>query len=480
MPLRRRIGLLTALAVGITVLAASVITYAVVRAELRNQVDQALTTQADLARRAAKQGPVFPGGASPIASTPAVPLPPPSFGSPTAIQILGPDANVVRLPSSQVNVPVTAADRAVQTGSPAFFSQRDANGTSLRVYTFSPRSGIAIQLARSLNGVDRVLQRLRLVLGAALLLSVIAGGLLGRLFANRALRPVAELTDAVEHVELTDDLTRRIPVEERGERDEVGRLAGRFNSMLGRLQTSRTELDASVDAQRRLVTDASHELRTPVTSVRTNAEVLREQPDLPVAQRNEILEDVVAQADELGLLIADLIELARDGEPPTTAEREDVRVDELLADAIARAHRLTPAATFTLDAEPVVVEGHRERLSRAVNNLLDNAVKHGPPEGPVDLRVTADGVLTVRDHGPGIPAAEREHTFDRFWRGADARARPGSGLGLAIVHQVAESHGGSVVVEDAPSGGALFRMTLPVAQCHARVSARARAAAARG
>ena len=463
MPLRRRIGLLTALAVGITVLGASVVTYLVVRAELRDQVDTALTAQADLARRAAERGPGLPRAPVPGGAVTPVPLPPPSFGAPTAIQILGPAGNVVRLPTSQVRVPVTAADRAVQAGAAAFFSVRDAGGTSLRVYTFSPRTGVAVQLARSLDVVDRVLRRLRLVLGAALLLAVLAGGLLGRLFANRALRPVAELTDAVEHVELTGDLTPRISVDERGQRDEVGRLAGRFNAMLGRLQTSRAELDASVDAQRRLVTDASHELRTPVTSVRTNAEVLRERPDLPVAQRNEILDDVVAQADELGLLVADLIELARDGEPPTAAEREDVRLDELVAEAVTRARRLAPAAAFTLDAVPVVVEGHRERLSRAVNNLLDNAVKHGPAAGPVDARVLADGAVTVRDHGPGIPAAEREHAFDRFWRGSDARARPGSGLGLAIVRQVAESHGGTVVVEDAPGGGALFRLTLPLA-----------------
>ena len=189
-----------------------------------------------------------------------------------------------------------------------------------------------------------MLERLRLVLAAALLLAVAAGGLLGRLFANRALRPVADLTDAVEHVELTGDLSPRIAVDERGERDEVGRLAGRFNAMLGRLQTSRAELDASVDAQRRLVADASHELRTPVTSMRTNAEVLRAQPDLPAAQRGEILDDVVAQADELGLLVADLIELARDGEPPNAAEREDVRLDELVAEAVARA-RLPRAGT---------------------------------------------------------------------------------------------------------------------------------------
>jgi two-component system sensor histidine kinase MprB len=300
------------------------------------------------------------------------------------------------------------------------------------------------------------------VLAAALLLAVVAGGLLGRLFANRALRPVADLTDAVEHVELTGDLSPRIDVDDRGERDEVGRLAARFNAMLGRLQTSRAELDASVESQRRLVADASHELRTPVTSMRTNAEVLRAQPDLPVEQRGEILDDVVAQADELAALVADLIALARDGEPPNAAEREDVRFDELVAEAVTRARRHAPATPIELDARPVVVEAHRERLGRAVNNLLDNAAKHSPGAGTIEVRVTPDGVLTVRDHGHGIPPEDRAHVFDRFWRGPDARARPGSGLGLAIVRQVAESHGGSVTVEDAPGGGALFRFSLPV------------------
>ncbi len=459
MPLRRRIGLLTALAVGITVLLAGVITYAVVRSELRGQVDRALTAQADLARDVARTPPSFPAG---LATPTRVPAAPPSFGNPTAIQVIRSDGSVLRLPTSQVRVPVTAADRAVAAGASAYFSERTAGGTELRVYTFSPRPGVAVQLARSLNGTNNVLKRLRLVLATALLLAVAGGGLLGRLFANRALRPVADLTEAVEHVELTGDLSPRIAVDERGERDEVGRLAARFNAMLSRLQTSRAELDASVDSQRRLVADASHELRTPVTSMRTNAEVLRAQPDLPVEQRGEILDDVVAQADELGALVADLIALARDGEPPNADEREDVRLDELVAEAVTRARRHAPGTEIALEAEPVVIEGHRERLGRAVNNLLDNAVKHGPDHGAIEVRVTGDGAVTVRDHGPGIPAAERDHVFDRFWRGADARARPGSGLGLAIVRQVAESHGGSVAVEAAPGGGALFRLSFPV------------------
>ena len=178
MPLRRRIGLLTALAVGITVLAASVVTYVVVRAELRDQVDSALRAQADLARRAAKQARAVPAPPPSADEATRVPLPPPSFGAPTAIQILGTNGGVIRLPTSQVKVPVTAGDRAVRTaGAPAFFSEREVDGTSLRVYTFSPRAGVAVQLARSLDGVQSVLERLRIVLGIALLLSVVAGGL---------------------------------------------------------------------------------------------------------------------------------------------------------------------------------------------------------------------------------------------------------------------------------------------------------------
>ncbi len=413
MPLRRRIGLLTALAVGITVLVAGVITYAVVRAELRDQVDEALTAQADRARDVASRPPIFGTPPGTAAGGPAVPLPPPSFGAPTAIQIIRANGAVAQLPTSQVEVSVNAHDRSVAAGSPAFFSERTAGDTHLRVFTFSPQTGVAVQLARSVNGVDDVLERLRFVLAAALLLAVAAGGLLGRLFANRALRPIADLTDTVEHVELTGDLSPRIDVDEHGRRDEVGRLAGRFNAMLGRLQTSRAELDASVDAQRRLVADASHELRTPVTSMRTNAEVLRAQPDLPADQRAEILDDVVAQADELGLLVADLIALARDGEPPNAAEREDVRLDELVSEAVTRARLHAPATRIDLETEPVVVEAHRERLGRAVNNLLDNAVKHGPDAGPVEVRVTADG--------------DRHRARPRAWhsrRRAGARLRP--------------------------------------------------------
>jgi two-component system sensor histidine kinase MprB len=233
--LRGRIGLLTALAVGVTVLAAALITYALVGAELRGQVDDALTAQADLARAAARANPGVANEALPV-DPQQLPLPPPSFGAPTAIQIIRRGGEVVRLPTAQVELPVTARDRAVADGRADFFSEREADGTRLRVYTFSPLPGVVVQLARSLDGVDDALARMRLVLGGALLLAVIAGGLLGRLFAERALRPVADLTDAVEHVELTGDLSPGITAGAGDRRDEVGRLAARFDAMLTRLR----------------------------------------------------------------------------------------------------------------------------------------------------------------------------------------------------------------------------------------------------
>jgi two-component system sensor histidine kinase MprB len=452
-PLRRRIGLLTALAVGITVAVASVITFATVRSELRGQVDGALTRQANVVREVG----TFLAPGTPLPG--AVPLPPASVGAPSAVQVIGPDGSVRRLSRSNVAIPVLARDRRVaRSGRGAYFSESRVGAAHLRVYTFPVGGGAALQIARTLNGVDDLLSRLRLVLGLLLLFGVVIGGLLGRLLASRAIQPIADLTDTVEHVQLTGDLSRRVPEPPSG--DEVGRLARRFNAMLGRLQASHDELDASVDAQRRLVADVSHELRTPITSLRTNAEVLHQRPDIAPAERDAVLDDVISQADELGLLVADLIELARDGEPASFDDREEVRLDLLVQESVERIRRYVPHTRFTTTLEPCVIEGTPERLARAVNNLLDNAAKHGPAQGPVEVRVTSDGEVVVRDHGPGVPPDEAPLVFDRFWRSQSARGRPGSGLGLAIVRQVAEAHGGSVAVEDAPGGGALFRLSL--------------------
>jgi two-component system sensor histidine kinase MprB len=294
-----------------------------------------------------------------------------------------------------------------------------------------------------------VLRRLRWILVLVCLGGVALAVALGRLVSRNVVAPIAHVSEAARHIAETEDLGRRLEVETQ---DEVGELATHFNAML-------ETLERSIASQRQLVADASHELRTPITSLRTNIEVLADAEALPPDERARLLADVEEQITELGMLVADLIELARGDEP--NREPEDVRLDDLVDEAVRRARRHAPGVEFTTHFAPAVVDGTRERLARAVNNLLDNAARHSPPAGPVDVSVGPFGVR-VRDHGTGIDPDDLPHLFDRFYRGASARGRPGSGLGLAIVRQVAEQHGGTVRAANAPGGGAEFLLELPV------------------
>jgi len=310
-------------------------------------------------------------------------------------------------------------------------------------------------LGRSLGEVDRTLSRLRLILALIALAGVGLAVVLGRIVARAAVAPVQRLTEAAEHVAATRDLGRRIRTA--GD-DELSRLARSFNAMLDSLERSTRALEASTAAQRQLVADASHELRTPVTTLRTNLEVLRSR-ELPAGERERLLDEIEGQIDELTVLMTDLIDLARGDE--RQADTEDVRLDTLVAEAVDRAGRHAPGVTFRTDLEPTVVTAVPDRLDRAVSNLLDNAVKWSPDGGPVEVDVS-EGEVRVRDHGSGIASADLPHVFDRFYRGRDARGRPGSGLGLAIVRQVAEAHGGSVAAEAAADGGTRMRLKLQV------------------
>jgi two-component system sensor histidine kinase MprB len=309
----------------------------------------------------------------------------------------------------------------------------------------------AVQLGRSLENVDAVLGRLRIVLALLVVTGTAFAAGMARLFSRPVMRPISELTRAAEHIEATGDLGRRIGT--RGT-DEVGRMAQRFDAMLDRVQASQA-------AQRRLVADASHELRTPVTSLRTNMEVLLAGAELEEGERRALLRDMVGQSEELSGLVGDLIELARgDAADPVV---EDVALHGVVAEAMERARRHAPDVRFRSDLEPCVIQGVPDRLGRAVNNLLDNAAQHSTPGGVVEVALR-DGVLEVRDHGPGVADDELPLLFERFFRGAHARERQGSGLGLAIVRQVAEAHGGTVNAANAPGGGLAVRLALPAAQ----------------
>ena len=458
MPLRRRLVLLAAGTVGVTVVLASVACYFAMRAELRDQVDSELSRQADRAafRERDRFGPPAGdhfGGPPPPQHRPGEREGP--------LQLIGPDGDA-RGPDAGT-IPVTEEDvrLARAGGGEAAFTDREVEGEHVRVLTVSLGRG-AVQVARSLEGVDSTLARLRLVLLVLCLAGTAFALAVSRLFAQRVVAPVTQLTETAEHITATDDLGRRLEVDgNASQEDEVARMATRFNAMLDRLQASRTALAESVAAQRQLVADASHELRTPVTSLRTNVEVLLDPASaarLADDERRRLLDDVREQSEELTLLIGDVIELARGDQP--LAARDDVRLDEVVGEAIGRAQRNAPSVRFSGSLAPVVVRGDAERLGRAVGNLLDNAAKHSPDGTVVEVAVEADGCVTVRDHGPGVPDADKPLIFDRFYRGATSRGRPGSGLGLAIVRQVAESHGGAATVADAPGGGAVFRLTV--------------------
>jgi len=447
MTLRRRMTLIVSVTVGAAILLASVIAYVAVRSELRGQVDDEFDSQLD---RFAAIGTQLPGGAPPAPDLLRLGLAPdaaPAFfarfvsASGEVVRELGPG-----------DVPVPAPD---SVGDEPVKSDVEADGTHLRVLTTTLPDGSVVQIGRSLEDVDQALTNLRGVLFLVVMGGVALGAFGARLIANRMLAPVASLTDAAEHVSETEDLSRRIEVT--GDA-EVARLAQRFNAMLARLEGSRAALDDAHEEQRRLIADASHELRTPVTSLRTNIELIAG-GKLEHRDVEDALADAVAQTEELGELIGDLMDLAR-GEAPEL-ESEPVRLDEIVSGAVERARRHAPGARFALDAEPCVVDAAPDRIARAVNNLLDNAAEHADG-APVEVSVTA-GTVHVRDHGAGIDAAEADRLFDRFYRGRGARRRPGSGLGLAIARQVAEAHGGTVSAANAPGGGAVFSLQLPQA-----------------
>jgi two-component system sensor histidine kinase MprB len=382
-------------------------------------------------------------------------LPPQKLGGATGyVQLIQSNGHIIRSEDIGTRLPVTAAARAVADGKrPAFFSDATVGGTHVRVLTArAPERGVW-QVALPLSDVDSTLTHLQLVLALVSVGGIALAAALGLLVSRAALIPVRRLTAAAERVTRTQDLGHRIDT---SEQDELGRLAASFNTMLAALERSRL-------AQRQLVSDASHELRTPLTSVQANLDALALGEQLSARERSRIVAAAQEQLRELTVLVGDLVDLSKTD--VEEIEVEDVRLDLAAIAALERARLHAQRCSFTLDTAPCLVRCAPGRLDRAIANLLDNACQWGgdgvsSQAGPVELRVRA-GTIEVRDHGPGIPEEDLPRVFDRFYRSPDARSRPGSGLGLAIVRHFAESHGGAVHADNAPSGGALLTLELP-------------------
>jgi two-component system sensor histidine kinase MprB len=323
-----------------------------------------------------------------------------------------------------------------------------AGGTSYRVVSVPRPGGGEIRIARSLQATDDTLGSLRDLSIAIGVVVIALAAAAGWLIARRTTRPVLRLTDAAEAVGATGELGIDVP--DAG-RDEVGRLSRAFRSMLDALHRSRTQ-------QQRLVQDAGHELRTPLTSLRANIDTLRRHPELADGPRRQLLADLDSELRELSTLVDELVALAIDRYDDESPQR--LRLDELATRAAERAERRS-GRPVTVTAEPALVEARPGQLQRAIGNLLDNAVKFSPDGSPVELTV-GPGRVVVRDHGPGIPAADLPLVFDRFHRAVDVRSLPGSGLGLAIVREAVEAAGGHVQAANHPDGGAVITVELPV------------------
>ena len=336
------------------------------------------------------------------------------------------------LPVNGRDIAIAVAGRGKQTRTV------DSDEMTWRVETVGIAQGGAVQIARDYGETERVLSALRLWLSLIVIVASAVSAFVGWLIARRSTRPLVQLTNAAEEVATTGRLD--VPV----------RLARSFATMLAALGQAREQ-------QQQLVQDAGHELRTPLTSLRTNVETLQRYPDLSGETRDSILADLQSETRELGALVDELVQLATDtwdDEP-----EEQVSIDQIVERVADRTRRRT-GRVVDVDAQPFEMIGRPRELTRAIGNLIDNAAKFSDPPTPVEVTVRP-GSVQVRDHGPGVSAEDQPHVFDRFYRSAEARSKPGSGLGLAIVDQIARTHGGSVRVENAVDGGAVFTITFP-------------------
>ena len=326
-----------------------------------------------------------------------------------------------------------------------------------------------VQYARSEEQVDATVSRLWLLIAAGVLGGTLLASLSGLAIASRAMRPIASLTATAREIADTRDPSRNMP-QPRAD-DEIGELARTLETMLRSLDAARAEREGAMQKQREFVADASHELRTPLTSVLANLELLQASLRSPgQAEDREMIDSALRSSRRMSRLVGDLLLLAR-ADAGRTGERRRCDFAEIAGNAAVEMAPVMGERELSVDNDhPIFVEGNPDELHRMVVNLLDNASHHTPPGSRIELRLRSTGdaaVLEVADDGPGIPPELRDQVFDRFVRGAgpaDVATGPGTGLGLAIVRAVADSHGGEVEAAESESGGALFRVRLPLAK----------------
>ncbi len=424
-------------------------------------------------------GPLGGPGGGPGHHGGPVSLPPGTFGQrrEASGRVLG--SRQIRYSPSEPALATPKLPAQVPVNTLLTVGSHGSSGLRYRVYAQSDPedSGVTV-VAVPLTEVDSTLHRLLLV--EAL---VIAGVLLGlgasAFFVVRlGLRPLSRIEATAGQI-AAGDLSRR--VSPATTRTEVGRLGIALNAMLERLEQAFAARTASEERLRQFLADASHELRTPLASIRGYAELFRMGATRDEAGTERAMRRIEEEAARMGVLVEDLLALARLDEAPER-DRTEVDVTELAADAVHDARARSPEREITLAAAgPALVRGDELQLRQLLANLVGNALVHTPAGTPVEVAVTTaagEVRLIVRDHGPGIPPEAREHLFERFWRreGGRERGKAGAGLGLAIVHGIVTGHQGRIAVDESPGGGAQFTVVLPAAGTDPRDAAGAVAA----
>lgn len=347
-------------------------------------------------------------------------------------------------------------------GAPAAFSVASEDGrTSWRLVALRTRNGVAV-IGAPLEGVEATLIRIRRVLALAVLGALATVVTVGIWVLRLGVHPVEAMARSAAAI-AGGDLSRRVP--HPPETTEAGRLGAALNSMLGRIETAFRAREASEAKLRRFAADASHELRSPLTSVRGYAELHRAGGLQDPEELADAMGRIEQEATRMGTLVEDLLLLARldEGRPPTRAA---VRLDLIAHDAVRDARAVEPGRPITDDLAETTVQGDEDQLRQVVSNLLANARRHTPAGTPVTVRVSGSSSrarLEVSDAGPGLDPEQRKRVFDRFWRADASRSRTdgGAGLGLSIVQAVVQAHGGEVSVGSSPAGGASFVVELP-------------------
>ena len=370
---------------------------------------------------------------------------------------------VLQRPSSPAFSPIVGLAPAfvsVNPGPGAFAITRDAVGQRWRVYVLPvPSNGRFIEVAAPLGPIDISVHRLAWLVVVLGTLGSFAAFALAWLLAGRALQPIRSLTGTAANIARSRSFSERVPVA--SPEDELRRLGLTFNEML-------QSLEIAYQGQQRFVSDASHELRAPLTAIQANLELLEEHPDMLVSDRREAVTEARREATRLGHLVAELLALAR-ADAGVALRAKSVDLDRVAMEAVQEARLVADGRRIAIEKlEPVKLSGDPDRLKELLLILLDNAVKYTPKEGVITVRLQRSGPsaqLAVCDNGIGIRAEDLPHVFERFYRADPARSSDpgGSGLGLAIARWIVERHGGTIAIESQPGKGTEAIVSLPLA-----------------